>query len=124
MWEALTASAGHPGIVRCVWAFRGATEPLRLRTAFGMSVRRAVPGIEQEAIHSALMDKLPFVVLMGKSTSNLPDRSDRILKVLRIGEWQYENAAARDLSQIALRQIWPVQDGVSVSPVRPVAWSG
>jgi pilus assembly protein CpaF len=64
MWEALTAGEDVNRRPRCLWAFRGATEPLRLRTAFGMSVRRAHQGIGQDLIHSVLVDRLPFVATL------------------------------------------------------------
>jgi pilus assembly protein CpaF len=92
MWQALTAEQGP----RCLWAFRGATEPLRLRAAFSMSVRRAQPGIEQELIHSALLDRLPFVALVARRTSQL--------KLLSISEWQRDEQQPDSLS---LRTLWP-----------------
>lgn len=105
MWEALTAD----GAPRCLWAFRGATDPLRLRTAFGMSVRRARQGIDQAQIHSALLDRLPFVALLA--------RREGKLKLLGISEWQRTGS---DESEITLRPIWPPG---GVSPIHPVDWT-
>jgi hypothetical protein len=90
MWHALTT------IRHCLWVFRGATDPLRLRAAFSMSVRRAVPGIEQELIHSALLDRLPFVALMA--------RRDQKLTLLSINEWQPDDQQS---DVLVLRPIWP-----------------
>jgi Flp pilus assembly CpaF family ATPase len=106
MWQALTIPQGP----RCLWVFRGATNPLRLRTAFGMSVRRAQQGIAQELIHSALLDRLPFVALLG--------RQDHRLKLLSIGEWQRDQPDS--LSAISLQTIWPT-DGAS--PIHAINWS-
>jgi pilus assembly protein CpaF len=92
MWHALTANSAP----RCLWAFRGATDPMRLRAAFSMSVRRAVPGIEQEFIHSALLDRLPFVVFM--------TCRDHRLTLLSISEWQRDE---QQPDTLALRTIWP-----------------
>jgi type IV secretory pathway ATPase VirB11/archaellum biosynthesis ATPase len=106
MWQALTAVPGP----HCLWAFRGTTNPMRLRTAFGMSVRRAQQGIEQTLIHDALLDRLPFVALLG--------RQDHELKLLSIGEWQRDQP---DLSKsIALQTIWPAS---GVNPLHAVNWS-
>jgi Flp pilus assembly CpaF family ATPase len=105
MWQALTADhAPH-----YLWVFRGATDPLRLRTAFGMSVRRAQPGIEQELIHNALLERLPFVALL--------TRRDRQIRLIGIGEWQCE---ADQADTITLRMLWPAS---GASPVHPVDWS-
>ncbi len=92
MWHALTADS----VQHCLWVFRGATDPMRLRAAFSMSVRRAVPGIDQEVIHSALVDRLPFVALM-------THRNHR-LHLLSIGEWQRDD---QQPDTLALRTIWP-----------------
>src|SRR5262249_35033992 len=75
MWEALTTTSAP-----CLWAFRGTTDPLRLRTAFGMSVRRAQQGIDQTAIYDALGDRLPFVARLARREGNL--------KLIAISEWQ------------------------------------
>ncbi len=105
MWQALADDhAPHD-----LWALRGATDPLRLRTAFGMSVRRAQPGIEQGLIHSALLERLPFVALLA--------RRDRQVRLIGIGEWQREVDQA---DSIALRMLWPTSDA---QPVHPVDWS-
>lgn len=75
MWAALTAEP-RPHLL---WAFRGATDPSRLRAAFSMSVRRGQPAVEQAQIVSALIDQLPVVVLLA--------RRDDALRVITIGEW-------------------------------------
>jgi type IV secretory pathway ATPase VirB11/archaellum biosynthesis ATPase len=106
MWAALTRDH-RP---RCLWAFRGATNPLRLRTAFGMSVRRAQPGIDQEFIHSALLDRLPFVGLLG--------RQEHRLRVLSIGEWQRDQPES--LASITLQTIWPAS---GAQPLHALNWS-
>jgi pilus assembly protein CpaF len=79
MWQALTSELS-PRAPRLLWAFRAATEPTRLRTAFSMAVRRAVPSIDQAVIHSGLLDRLPVVVLMA--------RRDGRPQVLRIAAWR------------------------------------
>jgi type IV secretory pathway ATPase VirB11/archaellum biosynthesis ATPase len=105
MWQALTVEhAPHD-----LWALRGATDPLRLRTAFGMSVRRAQPGIDQGLIHDALLEHLPFVALLA--------RRDRQIRLIGIGEWQREMDQA---DSITLRMLWPASDA---EPVHPVDWS-
>jgi hypothetical protein len=97
MWQALTSDPPPNGAhTRCLWAFRGATNPMRLRASFGMSVRRAQPGIAQEFIHSALLDRLPFVALL--------DRRDDKLRVVSIGEWQPDAQQADTLNLVS---IWP-----------------
>lgn len=78
MWNALTIDFG--ATPRLLWAFRAATEPMRLRTAFSMAVRRAVPSIDQAVIHSGLLDRLPVVVLMAR-------RNGRP-QVLRVAAWR------------------------------------
>jgi pilus assembly protein CpaF len=89
MWRALTANQ-RPQLL---WAFRGATDPLRLRTAFSMSVRRAVQGIDQEYINSALTDRLPFVALMARKSNQL--------RLVGISEWQPEG------DSLTLKPMWP-----------------
>ncbi len=103
MWQALTAEHGP----RCLWVFRGTTNPVRLRSAFGMSVRRAQQGIEQEFIHSALLDRLPFVALMG--------RQDHRVRLLGISEWQRTEGGA-----LTLQSIWPASGATLAHPVN---WS-
>lgn len=93
MWAALSPGATAP---QCLWAVRGATDPLRLRTAFSMAVRRAHPAIDQEAINGALLARLPCVAVLA--------RHERKPVVLRIGEWRSNSG---DLSQLELRQVWP-----------------
>jgi type IV secretory pathway ATPase VirB11/archaellum biosynthesis ATPase len=117
MWQALTIdpssdpspdpspNAAH---TRCLWAFRGATNPMRLRAAFGMSVRRAQPGIAQEFIQSALLDRLPFVALL--------DRRDEKLRVVSIGEWQPDTQDADTLNLVSM---WP--DGGT--PRKKIDWA-
>ncbi len=92
LWQALKAEQGP----RCLWAFRGATDPVRLRAAFSMSVRRVQPGIEQEFIHSALMDRLPFVALMARRSQQL--------RLLSVSEWQRD---AQQPDTLSLRTLWP-----------------
>src|SRR5450432_476223 len=96
MWHAVTSDSAP----LCLWVFRGATEALRLRTAFGMSVRRAVPGIDQTFIHSALLDRLPFVAMLA--------RQDQRIKLLNISEWQPDEA---DPETLILRELWPSDSG-------------
>ncbi|RMF52935.1 MAG: hypothetical protein D6749_03655 [Chloroflexota bacterium] len=81
MWEALTSDLGARA-PRLLWAFRAATDPLRLRTAFSMAVRRAVPNIDQAVIHSGLLDRLPVVILLV--------RRDGKPGLLRIANWRAE----------------------------------
>jgi hypothetical protein len=103
MWRAITAEQ-RP---RLLWAFRGATEPGRLRAAFGMSVRRAVAGIEQEYIHSALTDRLPFVVMMA--------RKNERLKLIGISEWQPDS----EPDMLALKGLWP---DMGNQPLHKIDW--
>jgi pilus assembly protein CpaF len=79
MWNALTSDL-NARAPRLLWAFRAATEPTRLRTAFSMAVRRAVPSVDQAVIHGGLLDRLPVVVLMA--------RRDGRPQVLRIAAWR------------------------------------
>jgi pilus assembly protein CpaF len=95
MWRAINADSAP----RLLWAFRGATEPLRLRSAFSMSVRRAVPGIDQELIHNALLERLPFVVMLARQNAQL--------KVISVNEWQPDPHGASLADTLALVQIWP-----------------
>jgi hypothetical protein len=81
MWEALTSDLGERA-PRLLWAFRAATDPTRLRVAFSMAIRRAVPSIDQAVIHSGLLDRLPVVVLLA--------RRDGLPRVLRVGMWRAE----------------------------------
>jgi len=105
MWQALTSAPG----TRCLWAFRGTTNLLRLRTAFSMAVRRAAQTIDQAVINSALLDRLPFVALLA--------RQNQQIKVVSINEWQRDD---QQPDTLALRPIWPASD---YAPVHPVDWS-
>lgn len=100
MWTALT-SDNRP---RCLWVFRGSSEPLRLRTAFSMAVRRAQQGIEQMFINSALLDRLPFVAFVG--------RRENRYKLLKIGEWI---SAPDDSTTLQLSQLWPAERATASS---------
>lgn len=104
MWRALTAGSAP----QCLWIFRGATQALRLRSAFNMSVRRAVPGIDQEVINSALLDRLPFVALMA--------RQGGTLKLISINEWQKDQIQTDTLSLV---QLWPAAGN---HPVHHINW--
>jgi len=106
MWRALTTDSAP----RCLWAFRGATDPVRIRAAFSMSVLRTQPGIEQEFIHSALLDRLPFVAML--------HRHDHQLKLLSVGEWQRDQPD--QLESVGLRNIWPDR---GVKPFHPLDWT-
>jgi type IV secretory pathway ATPase VirB11/archaellum biosynthesis ATPase len=99
MWDALTADR-HP---QCLWVVRGSGEPVRLRTAFSMAVRRARAGIEQLFINSALLDRMPFVAFGG--------RRENRYKLLRIGEWV---STPDDPSALVLKQLWPAE-GAAIS---------
>ncbi len=81
MWEALTSDLGARA-PRLLWAFRAATDPTRLRVAFSMAVRRAVPSIDQAVIHSGLLDRLPVVALLA--------RQEGLPRLLRVGVWRAE----------------------------------
>jgi len=62
LWPALIEEP-KPALL---WAFRGSTNPLRLRTAFSMTIRRAHPTLEQEAITEALLTRLPLAALLAR----------------------------------------------------------
>jgi pilus assembly protein CpaF len=93
MWDALTDDH-HP---RLLWAFRGSHNPVRLKAAFSMSVRRARPGIDQELIYSALLARLPFVAITvrreGKLTLNT------------IGEWRATEPG--NTKDVQFATLWP-----------------
>jgi pilus assembly protein CpaF len=75
VWDALTREdAPH-----YLWVFRGDPQPDRLRSALGMVIRLAHPGVAQDAIHRALVRHLPFVVAL-----RLIDGAPRLD---RIAEW-------------------------------------
>lgn len=101
MWSAITSDLKP----QLLFAFRGSTEPLRLRTSFSMAVRKAQQGIEQEYIHSGLIDRLPFVVMLQRVRSPQPG-----VKVVRIGEWQIDGES------LVLREMYPTRQ---VSPQHP-----
>ncbi len=82
IWTALSTPGNAPESPRCLWIFRGATDPMRLRAAFSMSIRRAQPAIEQSAIYAALVDHLPRVALLA--------RRELALRVIRLGEWRID----------------------------------
>lgn len=94
MWAALIDDHNP----RCLWAFRGSTDPLRLRTAFGMAVRRAMQGIEQQFITGALLTRLPLVVYLGKRAGKPC--------VTRISEWV---AVPDDPASVTSEQRWALQ---------------
>jgi len=60
VWDALTREDAP----RYLWIFRGDPQPDRLRSALGMVVRRANPGVAQDAIHRALVRHLPFMAAL------------------------------------------------------------
>jgi pilus assembly protein CpaF len=60
-WAALSAGEGGP---RCAWAFRGAPDAGRVRSALDMLLRRAQPAIEQAEIDLLLAERLPLVVYL------------------------------------------------------------
>lgn len=78
MWQALIGRDGTQR-PRCLWSFRGATEALRLRTAFSMSVRRAQPGVDQALIYGAMLDRLPHVALLA--------RRDQKIQLIQLAQW-------------------------------------
>ncbi|GAB4553995.1 MAG: CpaF family protein [Anaerolineae bacterium] len=86
MWDAITESHKPP----LLWAFRGATDPLRLRTAFSMSVRRAMGSIDQAVINRGLLDRLPCVATMARRGGNI--------KLIRLAEWGIEGDSLTLLS--------------------------
>ena len=105
MWDALTMERK----AQLLWAFRGSSNPLRLKAAFSMSVRRARPGIEQEFIYSALRDRLPFVALTV--------RRDQKLCITAIGEWQPDGEHGEDVRLVTL---WP---GAGAAPSHRLDWT-
>ena len=106
LWAAL-ATAPPP---RCMWAFRAATDPLRLRTAFEMAVRRTHQTLEQAAIHHALLERLPFVALMARRAEGL--------RLIGISEWQPEGA---NRDAITLRALWPTVEASPLHPLPPLS---
>ncbi len=108
MWQALTADpAPH-----YLWVFRGATDSLRLRTAFSMAVRRAQQGIEQALIYRALLDRLPFAALLA--------RRGRQIKLIGIGEWQPETDSTGSVDAVTLQMLWPAG---KIQPVHRIDWT-
>lgn len=75
VWAALT----HEDAPRYLWVFRGDPQPDRLRSAFGMVIRKQHPAVEQAAIHRALARHLPFVVALA--------RVDGLPRLRAIAEW-------------------------------------
>lgn len=101
MWSAITSDLKP----QLLFAFRGSTEPLRLRTSFSMAVRKAQQGIEQEYIHSGLIDRLPFVAMLQRV------RSPQLgIKVVRIGEWQIDGES------LTLREMYPTRQAPPQHP--------
>jgi len=75
VWDALTREDAP-----CyLWVFRGDTQPDRLRSAFGMVIRKQHPAVEQAAIHAALARHLPFLVTI--------KRVDDQPRLQSIAEW-------------------------------------
>lgn len=74
VWAALQAAS-----VRSVFAFRTSTEPLRLRNAFNMMIRKGQPTIKQQLIDDTLLQSLPFVVGLHAMVDGL--------RVKAISEW-------------------------------------
>jgi hypothetical protein len=90
LWVALTERNSL-----CLWAFRGATDASRLRIAFSMAIRRAHPQIAQQAVHRALLERLPIVVFM--------TRREGGIGVTRVGEWRQ---AADSTEALDLHILW------------------
>ncbi len=80
VWDAL-AREDAP---RYLWVFRGDSQPDRLRSAFGMVIRRQQPAVEQAAIHRALAGHLPFVAAI--------KRLDGQPRLRQIAEWTLDPA--------------------------------
>ncbi|MHB8626878.1 MAG: ATPase, T2SS/T4P/T4SS family [Aggregatilineales bacterium] len=76
LWPALIAEPG-PALL---WAFRGSTNPLRLRTAFSMTIRRANQTLDQDSISNALLTRLPMAALLA--------RQNGTLRLVTLGEWK------------------------------------
>jgi type IV secretory pathway ATPase VirB11/archaellum biosynthesis ATPase len=72
VWDALTRE--NPPCY--LWVFRGDPQPVRLRSALSMVIRLTHPGVAQEAIHYALVQRLPFVAAL-RRVGGMP-RLDRI----------------------------------------------
>jgi type IV secretory pathway ATPase VirB11/archaellum biosynthesis ATPase len=96
MWAAITAEA-KPTLL---WAVRGSSDPLRLRTAFSMAVRRAQAGIAQEFINSGLLDRLPLVALLGHKKGKAQPQ------VLQLGKWE-RGSDSDDAAPLELRLLSP-----------------
>lgn len=93
MWAAITAESKSA----LLWAFRGSSDPVRLRSAFGMAVRRAHAAIGQEFIHSGLVDRLPMVALLARE-----GREGRP-RLTQIGKWE---AVDGELATLRLHPLW------------------
>ncbi len=68
---------------RQIWSFRGAIDPMRVRSALGMLARRANPA-QPEAAVQQLYQRLPFVMTVGRRGGRLQLRG--------IAEWQDRGA--------------------------------
>ncbi|MBN1967638.1 MAG: Flp pilus assembly complex ATPase component TadA, partial [Anaerolineae bacterium] len=89
---------------RCVFVLRASPEPARLRSAFGILLRKGQPDVPQAWINDVLLERLPFVVITRIDPAGL--------RVTGIGEW----AAEAEGELTTLR--WLVRDGV-LSGARP-----
>ncbi len=94
LWAALS-DPQQPHLIAC---FQGATDPLRLRTAFNMAIRRSQQGIEQALLNDALHSRLPCVALMGRLGGSPSDNnpfSTKGMGVVLIGEWVVDGDSLR-----------------------------
>lgn len=76
----------EPPASKLLWALRGAIRADRLFASFSMSIRRAEPTVEESAIVTALVERLPCVILCG--------RREGSISVVSVGQWVEKDGRA------------------------------
>ncbi|MBN2303863.1 MAG: Flp pilus assembly complex ATPase component TadA [Anaerolineae bacterium] len=110
VWDALTRDRAP----RCLWVFRGSSQPNRLRSALTMLIRKTQQAIPQDTLYGALARHLPFVAAF-KRYEGVP-RLSLIAESVLTGEGENTSLAFRPLIE--------VQDGgwlvTTNRPTRPL----
>ena len=81
VWRALSMPDGP----RCLLVLRSGPDPRRLRNAFSILIRKGQPGLPQEAINQALLERLPFVITTAVEAGSM--------RVTGVGEWAADEAS-------------------------------